>query len=358
MLDTNLIEKIKAGIRLDAREGLYLLQKMPLGELMRYAHASRLRHHPDNIVTFVFDTNPNYTNVCETVCTFCAFWRSEHSREAYTLTPEQLAERVEKAWHAGATTVLFQGGHNPNVTLKDFIDYIRAIQEKTPEIHIHPFSPSEIIYLAEQEGISTMQVLQALWVEGIKTIPGGGAEILSDRVRKLISPKKNSADQWLAIMKQAHQIGFKTTATMMYGHEETDEEIIEHLLKLRTLQDYTSGFTSFIPWSFKPGNSTLGKKIKHVAPPVKYLRIISTARLLLDNFSNIQSSWFSEDKTTGQLGLLAGANDFGGLLFEENVLKKARHEPKTSLTATLETIRQGGFIPAQRNTFYQVIQEY
>ena len=358
MLESNLVEKINAGIRLDSREGLYLLQKMPLGELMRCAHAIRLRHHPGNKVTFVFDTNPNYTNVCETICTFCAFWRSEQSREAYTLTPEVLAERVEKAWHAGATTVLFQGGHNPNVRLKDFIEYIRAIQKKTPAIHIHPFSPSEIIYLAELENTTTLTVLQALWDEGIKTIPGGGAEILSDRVRKLISPKKNSSDQWLSVMKQAHQIGFKTTATMMYGHEETDEEIIDHLLKLRELQDCTSGFTSFIPWSFKPGNSTLGKKIKQAAPPVKYLRIISTARLLLDNFPNIQSSWFSEDKTTGQLGLLAGANDFGGLLFEENVLKKAKHEPKTSLEATLEMIRQTGFVPAQRNTHYQIIREY
>ena len=358
MLETNLIEKINAGIRLDAREGLYLLQKMPLGELMRYAHASRIRHHPDNKVTFVFDTNPNYTNVCDTICIFCAFWRSEKSREAYTLTPEELAERVDNAWHAGATTVLFQGGHNPHVRLKDFIDYIRAIQKKTPVIHIHPFSPSEIIYMAELENIPTVEVLQVLWNEGIRTIPGGGAEILSDRVRKLISPKKNSSDQWLSVMKEAHQMGFKTTATMMYGHEETDEEIVEHLLKLRALQDCTSGFSSFIPWSFKPGNSTLGKKIKQAAPSIKYLRIISTARLLLDNFPNIQSSWFSEDKRTGQLGLLAGANDFGGLLFEENVLKKAKHAPKTNLETTLETIRQTGFIPAQRNTYYQIIREY
>ena len=358
MPESSLVDKIHAGIRLDAKDGLYLLQKMPLGELMRYAHASRLRHHPGNKVTFVFDTNPNYTNVCETACTFCAFWRSEKSREAYTLTPEELAERVNIAWHAGATTVLFQGGHNPNVRLDDFISYIRAIQKKTPAIHIHPFSPSEIIYVAELENISTVEVLQILWREGIRTIPGGGAELLSERVRNLISPKKNSSEQWLSLMKEAHCIGFKTTATMMYGHEETDEEIIEHLLRLRTLQDRSSGFSSFIPWSFKPGNSTLGKKIKQSAPPIKYLRIISTARLILDNIPNIQSSWFSEDKKTGQLGLLAGANDFGGLLFEENVLKKANHSPKTSLQTTLETIRQMGFMPVQRNSHYQIIQEY
>jgi cyclic dehypoxanthinyl futalosine synthase len=358
MPESKLIEKINVGIRLDARDALILLQEMPLGELMRCAHTRRLQHHPDNKVTFVFDTNPNYTNVCETICTFCAFWRSEKSREAYTLSPEELAERVDKAWHAGATTVLFQGGHNPNVSLQDFIDYIRAIQIKTPDIHIHPFSPSEIIYMADIENLSTVDVLQTIWNEGIYTIPGGGAEILSERVRKLISPKKNSSYRWLSVMEEAHRIGFKTTATMMYGHEETDEEIIEHFLRLRELQDRTSGFSSFIPWSFKPENSTLGKKIKQSASPIKYLRIISTARLLLDNFSNIQSSWFSEDKKTGQLGLLAGANDFGGLLFEENVLKKARHTPKTNLEETLDTIRQMGFIPAQRNTRYQIIREY
>lgn len=358
MLERNIIEKINSGIRLDAREGLYLLQAMPLGELMRYAHTSRLRHHPDNKVTFVFDTNPNYTNVCETICTFCAFWRSEKSKEAYTLTPDELAERVNQAWLAGATTVLFQGGHNPNVSLQDFCNYIRAIQKKTPEIHIHPFSPSEIIYMADLENITTLEVLQTIWDEGIRTIPGGGAEILSERVRKLISPKKNSADRWLSVMEEAHGIGFKTTATMMYGHQENDEEIIEHLIKLRDVQDRSAGFSSFIPWSFKPGNSTLGKKVKHSAPPMKYIRIISTARLLLDNIPNIQSSWFSEDKKTGQLGLLAGANDFGGLLFEENVLKKAKHTPKTNLEATLETIRDVGFVPAQRDTHYQIIREY
>ncbi len=358
MPDRNIIEKINSGIRLDAREGLYLLQDMPLGELMRYAHTSRLRHHPDNKVTFVFDTNPNYTNVCDTICTFCAFWRSEKSKEAYTLTPEELAERVNQAWLAGATTVLFQGGHNPNVRLQDFCNYIRAIQKRTPEIHIHPFSPSEIIYMADLENIKTLEVLQTIWDEGVRTIPGGGAEILSERVRKLISPKKNSADRWLSVMEEAHNIGFKTTATMMYGHQENDKEIIEHLIKLRDVQDRSAGFSSFIPWSFKPGNSTLGKKIKHSAPPMKYIRIISTARLLLDNIPNIQSSWFSEDKKTGQLGLLAGANDFGGLLFEENVLKKAKHTPKTNLEATLETIRDVGFIPAQRDTHYQIIREY
>ncbi len=352
------VDKIKAGIRLQAGDGLYLLQKMPLGELMRYAHQCRLGHHPDDKVTFVFDTNPNYTNVCETTCTFCAFWRSEKSREAYTLSPDEVAERVDKAWQAGATTVLLQGGHNPNIRLEDFIRYIRAIQKSTPEIHIHPFSPSEIIYMAETENILTTELLQSLWREGIRTIPGGGAEILSERVRKLISPKKNSSDRWLSVMEEAQQMGFKTTATMMYGHEESDKEIVEHLLRLRTLQDRTSGFSSFIPWSFKPGNSLLGKKIRQSAPSIKYLRIISTARLLLDNFTHIQSSWFSEDKKTGQLGLIAGADDFGGLLFEENVLKNANHAPKTSFDSTLETIRQSGFVPVQRNTHYKIIQEY
>lgn len=357
MPDTKLLAKLRSGLRLDAGDGLQLLRTMRIGELMRYAHRARLRHHPDERVSFVFDTNPNYTNVCVTVCSFCAFWRSEKAKDAYTLTPDQLAERVEKAHHAGATTVLMQGGHNPKLRLPDYLAYIRAIRARTPAIHIHPFSPSEIIYLADLEGIPTREVLQQLWNEGIRTMPGGGAEILSERVRQLISPEKNSAQRWLQLMREAHELGMRTTATMMYGHRETDEEIIDHLLQLRTLQDETGGFSSFIPWSFKPGNSTLGKKIRTAAPPMKYLRILATARLLLDNIPVVQSSWFSEDKRTGQLGLLAGANDYGGLLFEENVLRKAKHTPTTNLEETVKMIRHMGFVPVQRDSHYRVLRE-
>jgi cyclic dehypoxanthinyl futalosine synthase len=348
-------KQIDAGVRLNAEQALYLLQKFPLGELMRLAYRARNKRHADNIVTYVFDSNPNHTNICETKCSFCAFWRSPKAKDGYTLTPEQLAEKVKKAQQAGATTVLFQGGHNPESTIGDWVNYIRAIREQCPGIHIHPFSAPEISYMAECEGVSTQHILQSLWDEGIRTLPGGGAEVLSERVREKISDLKCTVADWLNVMREAHEIGFKTTATMMYGHVESDTEIIEHLTVLRDLQDQTGGFTSFIPWSFKSGNSTLGKKIKQDAHPIKYIRIIAVSRLFLDNFEHIQSSWFSESIKAGQLGLLAGADDFGGLLFEENVLGTTGHTPSTNLEKTEQIIRSAGFMPGQRDTHYQLI---
>lgn len=351
--------RLEAGARLTHADGLELLTgAFPVGHLMAYAHAARMQRHPEGLVTFVYDSNPNYTNVCVTHCEFCAFWRSDKAKDAYTLSPEALAERVRTAADAGATTVLLQGGHNPAVRLADWLAYIEAIQRTTPQIHIHPFSPSEIDFLSGLEGMSSQDILQCLHAAGIRTMPGGGAEILVDRVRQDIAPEKTSAARWLGIMEEAHGLGFKTTATMMYGHVETPAEIIDHLLALREVQDRTGGFSSFIPWSFKPGNSTLGKRVRVAAHPMRYLRLLAVARLLLDNFPHIQSSWFSEDLRTGQLGLLAGADDFGGLLFEESVLGKAGHTPKTSLARTLDVIREMGFEPAQRDSFYRVITRY
>ena len=358
-MHADLIARLDSGARLDAQDGLTLLTgNFPVGELMAHAHEARMRRHPDPAVSFVYDTNPNYTNVCVTHCEFCAFWRSDRAKDAYTLAPEELAARVKKAADAGATTVLLQGGHNPDVTLGHWLAYVAAIGKACPSIHIHPFSPPEIAYLSDQSGLSTRHIVEQLYAAGVRTMPGGGAEILVQRVRDAIAPEKCSAARWLDIMREAHETGLKTTATMMYGHVETPAEIIEHLLAVRDLQDRTGGFSSFIPWSFKPGNSTLGKKVRVAAHPMRYLRLIATARLLLDNVPHVQSSWFSEDLRTGQLGLLAGADDFGGLLFEESVLGKAGHAPKTSLERTLEVIRAMGFEPTQRNSFYEVIERY
>ncbi|MCB1747126.1 MAG: CofH family radical SAM protein [Gammaproteobacteria bacterium] len=358
-MTTTLMRKLERGVRLGAADGAELLAgRVPLADLMHYAHAARMRRHPEGRVTFVYDTNPNYTNVCATECRFCAFWRSERSKEAYTLSPDELAARVRSAADAGATTVLLQGGHNPAIRLADWLAYIEAIRAACPEVHIHPYSPPEIAYLAEVEGIPTQVIVEALAAAGIRTLPGGGAEVLAERVRQLIAPGKCTPAQWLAIMGQAHRAGMKTTATMMYGHVERPDEIVGHLLAVRELQDATGGFSSFIPWSFKPGRSTLGKQLKVQAHPLMYLRVIATARLLLDNVPHVQSSWFSEDLRTGQLGLLAGADDFGGLLFEESVLNKAGHAPKTSLERTLEVIRDMGFTPAQRDSMYEVVRTY
>ena len=358
-MNSELAAKLANGERLDHADGLALLyDALPIGDLMRYGFEARRQKHPEGLVTFVYDSNPNYTNVCETKCEFCAFWRSDRSKEAYTLSPDELAERVAQAAEAGATTVLLQGGHNPECSLDDWIAYIEAIRARSPEVHVHPFSPPEIAYLADQEGCTSQSILERIYAAGVRTMPGGGAEILTERVRQLIAPEKCSAARWLEIMEEAHEIGIRTTATMMYGHVETPSEIIDHLLAIRAVQDRTGGFSSFIPWSFKPGNSTLGKRVKQPAHPLTYVKIIAVARLLLDNVEHIQSSWFSEDLRTGQLGLLAGADDFGGLLFEESVLGKAGHKPKTSLERTLEAIRCMGFTPAQRNTFYEVTERF
>ena len=344
--------------RLDRKSALELLTRAPLGEVMAMAHAARMRRHPHLRVTFVCDTNPNYTNICVTRCRFCAFCRAPGATDAYTLKPEEVSRRVKRACEMGATTVLLQGGHNPAIFLRDWLAYIRFIRTACPDIHIHPFSPAEYLYMAQQEKTDVQTILEAVYAEGIRTIPGGGAEILSERVRSIIAPAKADTDQWLHVCETAHRIGFSTTATMMYGHVETDEEIVDHLLRLRDLQDRSGGFSSFIPWSFKPGKTPLGSRMSGTAHPAQYVRIIAVARLVLNNFAHIQSSWFSENVSAGQLGLLAGADDFGGVLFEENVLQQAGHKRATTVDDIKTIIRRAGFMPAQRDSFYNVLKAF
>jgi cyclic dehypoxanthinyl futalosine synthase len=345
-------------IRYDRGDALEMLGRMPLGELMGMAHRARMQRHPQRWVTFVLDTNPNTTNICVTCCDFCAFFRKAGHEEAYTLSPEQLADRVKASYARGAATVLLQGGHNPAIGLQDWLAYIRAIQAACPDIHIHPFSPAEYVFMSQVEKLPVEDILQTIYDEGIRTIPGGGAEILSERVRKEVAGGKATAGQWLDVCEKAHRIGFRTTATMMFGHVETDDDIVDHLIQLREQQDRTGGFTSFVPWSFKPGGSSLSRRVPSRAHPARYVRIIALARLLLDNFAHIQSSWFSESVSAGQLGLLAGADDFGGVLLEENVLRKAGHTPTATLDKIKTIICRAGFTPAQRNSFYEVIEVY
>ncbi len=344
--------------RYDRQQALELLSDLPMGELMSLAHRERMRRFPDGSVTFVVDTNPNYTNVCVTGCKFCAFCRRPADDDAYLLTPEALAGKVGQAAASGATTVLLQGGHNPAVRLADWLAYIRAIGSACPDVHIHPFSPAEIVFMAAQENASVADVLTALWEAGIRTIPGGGAEILTERVRRIIAPRKATTEEWLAVCEAAHAIGFKTTATMMFGHVEDDADIIDHLLRLRDLQDRTGGFTSFIAWSFKPGRTALARTVRQPVHPARYVRLIAAARLVLDNIDHVQSSWFSESIAAGQLGLLAGADDFGGVLVEENVHKEAGHERRTSIGEVLTIIRRAGFTPARRDSLYRIQETY
>jgi cyclic dehypoxanthinyl futalosine synthase len=344
--------------RSNREQALYLLQRAPLGELMEQAHQVRMQRHPQGLVTFVYDTNPNYSNVCVTCCRFCAFWREAGDPDAYTLSPEQLAGRVAAAAARGATTVLLQGGHNPDIGLAEWLAYIRAIRAACPELHIHPFSPPEIRFVAEREQMTVREVLATLRAEGIRTLPGGGAEVLCDQVREQISPRKCSSEAWLEVMAEAHDLGFRSTATLMYGHLESDHDLVEHLDRLRRLQDRTGGFHSFIPWSFKPGGSRLSETVTRIAHPARYVRIIAVARLYLDCFEHIQSSWFSESITAGQLGLLAGADDFGGLLVEENVLRETGYRRATTLAELLSIIRSAGFTPARRSSDYEIIEHF
>lgn len=344
--------------RYDREQALELLTDMPMGALMELAHRERVRRFNGNTVTFVVDTNPNYTNICVTGCRFCAFCRQRGDAEAYLLSPPAVARKVATAAGRGATTVLLQGGHNPDVGLKDWQAYIAAIQAACPQVHIHPFSPAEIAFMADKEGRSVEAVLQLLWDAGIRTIPGGGAEILAEPVRRIIAPRKATTDQWLEVCETAHRIGFKTTATMMFGHVESDADVIDHLIRLRELQDRTAGFTSFIPWSFKPGRTALAREVKHPAHPARYVRIIAVARLVLDNFDHIQSSWFSENVSAGQLGLLAGADDFGGVLVEEHVHKEAGHDRRATIENVVTIIRRAGFRPARRDSHYRIQETF
>jgi len=351
-------QRVLADERVGEEEALFLLQDANLSDLCALGDEMRRRRVGDDFVTFVIDTNPNYTNVCITDCLFCAFYRKPGHAEAYWHSVEEIVGKVGSAVEKGATTTLLQGGHNPEIPFSYYLEVVRALRKNFPDLCAHLWSPSEIRTMAEVSGLSIREVLQELWNAGQRTIPGGGAEILVERVRKRISPKKPSADGWLDVMREAHGIGYRTTATMMYGHAETDEEIVEHLRKTRDLQDETGGFTAFIPWSFKPGNTLLEKKVPESPGPVKYLRLIALARIYLDNFDHIQASWFSEGKKTGQIALHAGGDDFGGTLIEENVLRLARHHNRTTTEECVALIKDSGYRAMQRTTLYDHVREW
>ncbi|MDI6803298.1 MAG: cyclic dehypoxanthinyl futalosine synthase [Bacteroidota bacterium] len=354
----NISHKIQNNERITSEEGLELLQKAPLLDLGELASAVRFRKNPKPQVTFVVDTNPNYTNICTVDCIFCAFYRHPGEEGEYTLSIDHLIQQFKESAEKGVTTVLLQGGVNPKLPFDYYLELVRRTKREVPQIYPHFFSVSEIVGMSEVSDLPTSEVLKQLWDAGMRSLPGGGAEILSDRVKKKISNKKETADQWIDVMRQAHKIGYKSTATMMYGHIETDEEIIEHLERVRSLQDEISGFTAFIPWSFKPGNTPLEKIIPHYASPTRYLQVLALSRIYLDNFPHIQSSWFSEGKKIGQISLHFGADDFGGTLLEENVHAAANFVNKSNTEEVVDIIRQAGFIPAQRTTLYEIVKIY
>ena len=353
---------VEEGRRLTRDEALLALTTMPLLELGELAQVVRYRKVPEKRVTYVVDSNPNYTNVCTVDCTFCAFYRKPQyvGDDVYTLDIEAVLAHVQKAQDYGCTTVLLQGGLNPKIAWEFYPALVRAVRERFPGITPHFFSAPEIQQMVEVSGLDVRGVLVALHEAGQVSLPGGGAEILSERVRKRISPKKGGPEAWLEVHRVAHEVGLRSTATMMYGHVETAEDVLEHLESIRALQDKAlaegnGGFTAFVPWSYKRDNTPLQKWVPRNAGPARYLRTLAASRLILDNFDHVQATWFSEGKKTGQVSLHFGADDFGGTLFEENVHKATGHVNLTTVDETRTLIREAGFEPAQRSTLYEIL---
>jgi len=343
---------------LNDEEGLYLLTDADLMSVGQLAQWVRRQKHPGNRVTFVIDSNPNYTNVCVADCLFCAFYRRPGDKEAYTLSVEQVMGKIKTAADQGATTVLLQGGLNPELPLEYYVSLVRETRRCFPQVTPHFFIASEILTMSEVSRKSVAEVLSALKEAGTVSLPGGGAEVLSEYVRARISPKKNPNDGWVKVHREAHRQGIRSTATMMYGHVDRPVDWLEHLNRVRELQDETSGFTAFIPWSFKPGNTVLEKKIPVGKGPSTYLRMLAASRVYLDNIPHIQASWFSEGKKVGQIALHFGADDYGGTLIDENVHKATGHVNTTTVDDTVKMIREAGFTPAQRTTLYDVLKVF
>lgn len=349
----NILQKAVAGQRLNVEEGVALLNSSDLIALGAAADAVRQRLHPEKRVTFVIDRNINYTNICSCKCRFCAFWRDPEASDAYIISKEELFKKIDETVAAGGTELLIQGGLHPELGLDYYVDLLKAIKERY-NIHIHSFSPPEVWHIAKKENLSLYEVLYALNKAGLDSLPGGGAEILDNRVRKAISPEKVTWEEWMEVMSTAHKLGMKTTATMMFGHIETPEERILHLVRVREAQDRTGGFTAFIPWSFQPKNTDLGGE---TATGVEYLKTLAVARLMLDNVKNIQASWVTQGAKIAQVALRFGANDFGSTMLEENVVRAAGVTYRVALKEILDCIKDAGFTPAQRTTDYRIIKE-
>jgi cyclic dehypoxanthinyl futalosine synthase len=347
-------------MRLTKKEALNLLQNTKLLDLQKMAYDKKKELHPDNITTFIVDRNINYTNVCWVDCKFCAFYRHKKDEDSYILPFETIDKKIKELIEVGGTQILFQGGVHPNLKIEFYEELLEHIHKKFPNITIHGFSAPEIDFIAKISKISVEEVLIRLKEKGLSSIPGAGAEILSDRVRDIIAPKKIDVKEWLNVHRLAHKNGIKSTATMMFGTVETEAEIIEHFDLIRRLQDETGGFRAFIMWSFQPYNTELYKEgiVKHKTSPNRYLRYLAVARLFLDNFKNIQSSWVTQGSYIGQLALLYGANDLGSTMMEENVVASAGATNSMAQNEMIKLIKDIDEIPAQRNTAYQILKKF
>ncbi|MFH1550433.1 MAG: cyclic dehypoxanthinyl futalosine synthase [Planctomycetota bacterium] len=338
--------------RLSKEAAVDLLKCRDLVSLGRAADGMRRSLHPEGRVTFVVDRNINYTNICSSQCSFCAFWRLKDG--AYVITEDELARKIRETTDLGGTQILLQGGLHPELKIDFYVRMLRFIKRNF-DIHIHGFSPPEIIHIAGQSGMDVPAVLGELREAGLDTIPGGGAEILSERVRSEVSPHKCTASEWLGVMRTAHSLGMRTTATMMFGHVETVEERAEHFEAVRSLQDETGGFTAFIPWTFQP----LHTRLERIRPAgaFEYLRVLAVSRLYLDNIENIQASWVTQGAKVAQVALRFGANDMGSTMIEENVVRAAGVDYRISVDEIVRIIREAGFRPARRDCYYNVLEE-
>lgn len=349
----NINNKILAGQRITGDEFLTLAEKADLYQLGFLANSIRKRLHPEPMVTYVVDRNINYTDICLSGCKFCAFYKAPSDPEGYVLSHEELGQKIAETKELGGTQILLQGGIHPDLGLEFYEDMLRYM--KSLDIHVHGFSPPEVQHFSTISNLSVKEVLTRLREAGLDSMPGGGAEILSDRVRTEVAPRKATADQWIEVMRQAHLMGMRTTATMMFGHIETMEERLEHLTRIRDLQDETDGFTAFIPWPFQPTNTALD----HLEPAtgMGYLRMLALSRIFLDNVANIQASWVTQGPKIAQISLFFGANDFGSTMIEENVVAAAGVNFRLSKEEIHRLVESAGFTPKQRLMNYTLVEE-
>ena len=348
-----ILEKALEGKRLTFEDGVKLFRSNDILSLGQAADAIRQRLHPEGCVTYIIDRNINYTNVCCSGCKFCAFYRQENSPDAYVLSKEELGRKIQETIDLGGILILMQGGLHPSLKLEWYEELLSWIKANY-KIHVHAFSPPEISFFAKLNNIPGRDVILRLMEAGLDSIPGGGAEILTDASRNLISPAKCTADEWLEVMLQAHNLGMRTTATMMFGHVESYEERIEHLIKLRELQDETDGFTAFICWTFQPNNT----RLEHIPPTgsFEYLKTLAIARLMLDNFKNLQASWVTQGPKVGQIALKFGANDMGGTMIEENVVSATGTSYYYTSPGEMERLIEDiGYVAKKRDFYYRPI---
>ena len=358
MSASEILDRALEGERITDDDAAELLRSRDLVSVGRAAHELRNRRTDPGVVTFIVDRNLNYSNICYTDCSFCAFYRRPgDTREGYVLPRPVIFKKIEETLALGGTAILMQGGHNPDLGLDWYEDLFREIKARYP-IHLHALSPSEIQHVARKARLTSSEALARLRDAGLDSLPGGGAEVLVDRVRKIISPRKTTSDEWLSIMRAAHRLGMSTTATMMWGHVETLEERVEHLRRIRDLQDEMHGFRAFISWTYQPDNTALAPQVTWNPTSFDYLLMQAVTRIYLDNVEHIQSSWVTQGTKIGQVALGFGADDMGSIMIEENVVSAAGTTYRATTEDFVHYIRNAGFQPRQRDTLYRTVREY